>query len=248
MRPFLFLGTRAEDEAADGEYDALLRCAGLDEPRLRRVRLERQPLEEALGGPVDPARWSGIVLGGSPFNLSDPPEVKSDTQRRVEAELRALAMRVVAADTPFLGACYGIGTLGSLRGGLVDRTYGEAVGAVDVRLSDAGRDDPLFGVLPERFDAFVGHKEAVSRLPEGAVLLAGSATCPVQAFRLGRHVYATQFHPELDAEGLVRRLTIYRDHGYTAPGGLEDALAAARAASVSEPPRLLARFVELYAR
>lgn len=248
MRPFLFLGTRAEDEAADGEYDALLRCAGLDEGGLRRVRLERAPLEEALGGPVDPAHWSGIVLGGSPFNLSDPPGAKSHTQRRVEAELRALAMRVVAADSPFLGACYGIGTLGSLRGGLVDRTYGEAVGAVDVRLSEAGLADPLFGVLPERFDAFVGHKEAVSRLPEGAVLLAGSATCPVQAFRLGRHVYATQFHPELDAEGLVRRLTIYRDHGYTAPGGLEDALAAARAASVSEPPRLLSRFVELHAR
>ncbi len=80
------------------------------------------------------------------------------------------------------------------------------------------------------------------------MLLAGSATCPVQAFRLGRHVYATQFHPELDVEGLVRRLTIYRDHGYVAPGGLEDALAGARAADVTEPPRLLARFVELFAR
>ena len=248
MRPFLFLGTRAEDDAADGEYDALRRCAGLDESGLRRVRLERAPLEEQLGGPVDPADWSGIVLGGSPYNLSDPPEAKSATQHRVEAELRALALRVIGADTPFLGACYGIGTLGSLRGGLVDRTHGEPVGAVDVRLSEEGVADPLFGVLPARFDAFVGHKEAVSRLPEGAVLLAGSATCPVQAFRLGRRVYATQFHPELDVDGLLPRLTIYRDHGYTAPGGLDDALAAARAATVSEPPRLLARFVELFAR
>ena len=248
MRPFLFLGTRPEDDAADGEYDALRRCAGLDESGLRRVRLERAPLEEQLGGPLDPADWSGIVLGGSPFNLSDPPEAKSATQHRVEAELRALALRVIGADTPFLGACYGIGTLGSLRGGLVDRTHGEPVGAVDVRLSEEGVADPLFGVLPARFDAFVGHKEAVSRLPGGAVLLAGSATCPVQAFRLGRRVYATQFHPELDVDGLVHRLTIYRDHGYTAPGGLDDALAAARAATVSEPPRLLARFVELFAR
>ena len=94
----------------------------------------------------------------------------------------------------------------------------------------------------------MGHKEAVSRLPAGAVLLAGSTTCPVQAFRLGRHVYATQFHPELDAEGLVHRLMIYRDHGYAAPDALEHAAAAARAASVTEPPRLLRRFVELFAR
>ncbi len=41
MLPFLFLGTRAEDEAADGEYDAVLRCAGLDERDVRRVRLEQ---------------------------------------------------------------------------------------------------------------------------------------------------------------------------------------------------------------
>ena len=36
-------------------------------------------------------------------------------------------------------------------------------------------------------------------LPRHAVLLASSPTCPVQAFRIGSHVYATQFHPELDA-------------------------------------------------
>ena len=248
MRPFLFLGTRAEDDAADGEYDAMRRCAGLDEAGLRRVRLERAPLEEQLGGPVDPADWSGIVLGGSPFNLSDPPEVKSATQHRVEAELHALALRVIGADTPFLGACYGIGTLGSLRGGLVDRTHGEPVGAVDVRLSEAGVADPLFGVLPARFDAFVGHKEAVSRLPEGAVLLAGSATCPVQAFRLGRHVYATQFHPELDVESLALRIQTYRDHGYFPPEQAQGLIDMARRAAVSEPVKILAAFADRYAR
>jgi GMP synthase (glutamine-hydrolysing) len=244
VKPFLFLGTRAEAAAADDEYAAVLRLSGLDEGSLRRHRLERDELGEVV---LD--EWSGIVLGGGPFNVSDPPGVKSPVQRRVEAELRSLALAVVAADFPFLGACYGIGTLGSLRGGVVDRRYGEPIGAVTVHLTEEGGTDPLFEVLPPSFDAFLGHKEAVSRLPEGAVLLAGSATCPVQGFRLGHHVYATQFHPELDGDGLCLRIDTYRHHGYfDPPEQAEELMALARASVVTEPPRLLTRFVELYAR
>lgn len=241
MRPFLFLGTRAEDAAADGEYAAVLRYSGLPAERLRRVRLERDPL-----GGVDPGEWAGIILGGGPFNVSDPEPAKSPTQRRVEAELRTLAEKVVADDVPFLGACYGIGTLGVLRGGRVDREHGEPVGCVRVSLTPAGMADPLFGALPRSFDAFLGHKEAVSLLPEGAVLLASSAACPVQGFRLGRHVYATQFHPELDADGLCTRVDVYRDYGYFDPAAADGLKALARASSVTHPPRLLSRFAELY--
>lgn len=243
MKPFLFLGTRAEDLAADGEYDAVLRFTGLDETDVRRVRLERDEL-----GEIDLADWSGIVLGGGPFNVSDPHEAKSPVQLRVEAELRALAERVVAADFPFLGACYGIGTLGTLPGGVVDRRYAEPIGAVTVTLTDAGRADPLTGVLPATFDVFLGHKEAVSRLPDGAVLLVEGLGCPVQAFRLKQRVYATQFHPELDVEGIVTRIHVYADYGYFDPPDAATLVAGARAAVVTEPPRMLARFVELFAR
>ena len=73
----------------------------------------------------------------------------------------------------------------SSAGGVVDRTYGEPIGALPVRLTAEGSRDPLFGALPEVFRAYLGHKEAVSRLPDGAVLLASTDTCPVHAFRLG---------------------------------------------------------------
>ncbi len=243
MRPFLFLGTRPEDDVADSEYEAVLRCTGLDERDLRRVRLEREEL-----GVVDLARWSGVLLGGGPFNVSDPDPDKSDVQRRVEAELAALAEQVVALDAPFLGCCYGIGVLGGTRGGLVDRTHGEPVGCVEVTLTDEGRADPVLADLPASFDVLLGHKEAVSRLPEGAVRLASSATCPVQAFRIGKNVYATQFHPELDAEGLVLRVETYRDHGYFPPEQLQGLVDLARRSVVTEPPRLLAAFAQRYAR
>ena len=243
MRPFLFLGTRAEDEVAQQESDAVLAGCGLRPDELVRHRLEAGPL-----GEVDLDDWSGIILGGGPYNMSDPHDVKSPAQRRAEAELCALAARSVEADFPFLGACYGIGVLGTLPGGVVDRTYGEPIGALPVRLTDAGREDPLFGVLPSEFTAYLGPKEAVAQLPDGAVLLASTDTCPVHAFRIGRNVYATQFHPELDAVAICDRIDAYSAHGYYEPHEQEHLKAAAREAMVTEPVRLLARFVELHAR
>ncbi len=243
MKPFLLLSTRDDEEAADNEYDAFLTFTGLDEHALHRVRLERRPL-----GPLDVDAWSGIFLGGGPFNSSDPASRKSPVQRRVEADLDRLLDVVVDRDVPFLGACYGIGTLGTHQGAVVGTAYSEPVGAVHVELTHAGVQDPLFGVLPRRFQAFVGHKEAVASLPGHAVHLAASGTCPVQGFRVGRHVYATQFHPELDAEGLCLRIEVYKHSGYFAPHEADTLKEMARASTVSAPPLLLARFVELYAQ
>jgi len=243
VRPFLLLAIRAEDVAADDEYAAMLRCTGLDEEQFRRIRLEQKPL-----GEVDLDRWSGIILGGGPYQVSDPDDAKSDTQRRVEAELAALLDQVVARDHPFLGACYGIGTLGRHQGAVVDRTYGEPIGGVHIEVSAAGRRDPLFSVAGRRFGAYGGHKEAIRRLPTRAVALASSADCPVQAFRIRSRVYATQFHPELDLDGLAVRVEAYRYAGYFEPDQADAVLAAARTSGVTDTPNFLARFVELFAR
>jgi GMP synthase (glutamine-hydrolysing) len=243
VKPFLLLATRAEDPAADNEYAAFLAFSGLPETALHRVRLEQRPL-----GAVALDDWSGIFLGGGPFNSTDPQDSKSPVQLRVEDELSSLLDRVVAADFPFLGACYGIGTLGSHQGAVVDRRFSEPVGAVPITLTDDGHTDPLFAGLPATFEAFVGHKEAVSRLPHHAVRLAGSPTCPVQAFRIGQHVYATQFHPELDVPGICTRIDVYRHAGYFHPDEADEIKRRAHASDVVHPLTILRRFVERYAR
>jgi GMP synthase (glutamine-hydrolysing) len=241
MKPFLLLATRAEDRAADEEYEAFLRFGGLREAELRRIRLEQRPL-----GDVRLEDYSGLMMGGSPYNSSDPTTAKSDVQRRVEHELAALLDAVVAADFPMLGACYGVGTIGTHQGAVVDRTYGEAVGPVTVTLTEEGRSDPVFGVLPPQFDAFVGHREAIRELPRHAVRLASSPACPVQAFRVGSNVYATQFHPELDVAGIVTRIDVYKYAGYFPPTEAEALKQLVGSSSVRHPPALLRRFVERY--
>ena len=119
---------------------------------------------------------------------------------------------------------------------------------VPVTLTADGRADPLFAGMPETFEAFVGHKEAVRHLPAHATLLAASPSCPVQAFRVGTNVYATQFHPELDVAGISNRIRAYADYGYFAAGELDATLAAVRRAPVTHPSRMLRTFVDRYAR
>jgi GMP synthase (glutamine-hydrolysing) len=241
--PFLLLSIRGEDEAADDEYRAMMRFAGLDTAGMPRIRLTHEPL-----GRIDLADWSGIVLGGGPYNVSDTAESKSATQQRVESELLPLIDRIVEADFPFLGCCYGVGTLGSVIGATVDRTYPEPVGGMTIAVTPAGRDDPLFAEMPDVFDAYGGHKEAATSLPSDTVCLAYSAACPVQAFRVRENVYATQFHPELDLDGVHTRINVYKNHGYFAPESAEALKAEARQWNVRYPPNILRRFIERYAR
>ena len=241
MKPFLLLAIRAEDAAADNEYASFLSLAGLGESELRRVRLEQRAL-----GDVDLRDWSGILLGGGPFNYTDPDDLKTPVQRRVEADLGGLLDRVVSADFPFLGACFGIGALGRHLGAVLDRRFAEPVGAVQITLTPQGQRDPVLGALPTAFAAFTGHKEAISELPGHALLLASSAGCPVQAFRVGANVYATQFHPELDVPGLCTRIDVYKHAGYFEPDQADEIKAQAARSDITWPPAILRGFVGRY--
>lgn len=241
MKPFLLISTRADEAVAQEEHASYCRLTGLLPEDLEWRRLEKAPL-----GEVDFARYSGIILAGSPFTVSEPNELKSPTELRVESELSVLLDEVVQRDFPFLGICYGIGTIGTHQGARVDRTYGEPSQATTITMTPEGRRDPLLHELPEQFEAFVGHKEAISEVPEHIAVLATSPACPVQAFRVGRNVYATQFHPELDAEAMASRVRAYAGNGYFDPAETELIIARIRQADVRASHLVLARFTEQY--
>lgn len=236
-KPFLLLSIRTEERAAVDEHAAFARFLGVPQAELHRMELGTAPLPDVV---LD--EWAGIVLGGGAFNASDPEEMKSPAQVRAERDLSGVLDLVVAHDFPFLGACYGIGTLGRHQGAVIDRSHPEPVGPVSVELTDDGVTDPLFAGLPRSFRAYGGHKEAVSRLPDHLVALATSEACPVQAFRAGTNVYATQFHPELDLDGILTRIAVYAHHGYFDPSEQEALGAAAAAVSVVHPMTILRNF------
>ncbi|MCS6711775.1 glutamine amidotransferase [Brachybacterium sp. EF45031] len=245
MKPFLLLATRPEDAPAETEYRTYVELLGVQPEDLRWIRVNEGPLPE-----LDLDDYSGVILAGSPYNATDPEGRKSADQRRAEADISGLLDRIVADDVPFLGCCYGVGTLGKHQGAVVDRQYGEPASAITVTLTDAGRNDPLVQAsgLPDRFLALVGHKEAISLLPPNAVNLGSSTGAPVQFFRTRGRQYATQFHPELDVERFLERLAQYLDEGYIDPADYDDLAVEVRQHAVDQPERLLRGFRELFAR
>ncbi|MBF6170655.1 glutamine amidotransferase [Nocardia blacklockiae] len=239
--PCLLLQLRPEHSAADDEFRAVERMSGLGEGRLVRIHMDRDLPD------LDLDDYCAVIVGGGPSNVSDPDDAKYDYQRRFEPVLKKLVAEIVRRDHPYLGACYGLGILADVLGGAVNRDrYAETPGAQTIELTDAARHDPLLRGLPRSFRAFVGHKESCQDVPPGAVLLAGSADCPVQMIRTGNHVYATQFHPELDGDGLALRIETYRHAGYFDPDEADDLIALGHRESITAPGEILRRFAVRY--
>ncbi len=245
MKPFLILQLRPETEAADDEFQAFLDKGGLKPQDVHRIRLDCEDIPQGF----DLSEYSGVIVGGGPGCVSDPPDKKTPIEARIEAEVLGLMPQICAQDVPFLGCCYGIGVLGEYLGKVISKgNYSEEVGTSDCVLTEAGQADALLAGVPEQFTAFVGHKEAMQRLPEGCAHLVSSPTCPYQMVRFGQNVYATQFHPEADAAGFEVRIGIYKHRGYFAPEDAEKLVQMCRDADVFAPELILRNFVSRYAR
>lgn len=241
--PLLYVCVRPQQGAAAAEYESFRTAMRLDVDGLARHDLVREPLPHDAFD-----RYAGFVIGGSPFNVADPESTKTETQRRLEADLTAIAERTATGDGPAaFFTCYGIGIATRALGGSVTRAFPEDTGPTTIELTSAAAKDPLFAGLAPRFTALTAHKEGAERLPPGATLLATNAGCPVQAYRVGDRLYATQFHPEPTGKAFTERMAVYRDDGYFESSDYDAIAARVLAASVTEPARLLRAFAQRFA-
>jgi len=241
-KPVLIIQLRPEDETSDNEYQAILNYGELSHHHTHRMRIEKTGIPENLSL----ADYSAIIVGGSPFDISTAAEHKSAIQHKIEADFKRLLEQVIEQDFPFLGACSGNGLLGDYLGTTISQRYCEAVGSKALTITEQGRSDPLLQGFPTQIDALLGHKEACDSLPAGAVLLITGSDCPVQMFRVGSHVYATQFHPEGDSDGFKLRIETYKHNGYFAPDEAEQLTDAVSQANTPYAQKILKRFVQVY--
>jgi GMP synthase-like glutamine amidotransferase len=116
-------------------------------------------------------------------------------------ELEGLLRKAVRNRVPTLAVCLGAQLLAQAHGGLVERsTSGPEIGPGLVGKRDAADTDPLFKWVTLLPDVIQWHRDEITELPIGAVLLAASSRYPHQAFRLGDRAWGLQFHIECDAE------------------------------------------------
>ena len=138
---------------------------------------------------------SGLIVLGGALGAND------DAQHPFLAGLKRLVREVVTAGTPYLGICLGGQLLAAALGAPVVADRWEELGTHAVQLTAAGRNDPLFAGIAEQFSTFQWHHDSFD-LPQGALLLAESAACPHQAFRVGTNAWGLQFHPEVTEQSI----------------------------------------------
>jgi GMP synthase (glutamine-hydrolysing) len=182
----------------------------------------------ASGDRVPEGPWDAvIVLGGS----ANPDE---DERHPHLARVRGWLRELLKADVPVLGVCLGAELLTQAAGGEAPPLGWTQVGMCPVQRT--AQDDPVLGVLPERFEALQWHSYGMT-LPPGATALAVTDG-RVDAWRRGR-AWAVQFHPEVTAEIIAAWVA-------EEPGAVEDPEALLAAVPQGEPQG--ARLVEAFLR
>jgi GMP synthase (glutamine-hydrolysing) len=138
--------------------------------------------------------FDAVILSGG-----EHPPSQFDQVSFLQEE-RGRVLEAIDDGVPVFGICLGHQLLAHWLGGSVDRSPQFEVGWQVVTLSEEGLTDPLFQGIDPQFYAFLWHWDQVTELPPGAVNLASSELCAIQAFRYrDLPVWGVQSNPQYDA-------------------------------------------------
>ena len=184
-----------------------------------------------------------VMIGGSgTYSVSKGNVFFFDSFRR-------LFDNILKSRLPTFATCFGAHLIAEylLKGTVVDRSEKQQVGTFDIYSTEAAKKDTLFRQLPDVFPVQMGHKDGIVRLPDDCTILAYDEDFPIQAYRLSDYpIYATQFHPELDAEGNRYRYEFYFENYGSDNGDGPDPEILSSFRDSPEADRLLKSFLELF--
>jgi GMP synthase (glutamine-hydrolysing) len=177
---------------------------GMYGQRLQELRLPWTAVHAYAGERLPPLDLhDAIIVGGTPI-----PAYEADRHEFLVGEERFLR-DALDMGKPLLGICFGAQLLAKLLGAPVRRNPVSEIGTYPVRLTAAGRSDPLFQGFPKAFPTFQWHNDTFD-IPPWGLQLAESRDCPNQGFRMGSAV-GLQFHLEVTAPEALRWANAYPD-------------------------------------
>ena len=176
----------APHDAVDGDYDVLF-TELLTRPDVKVVlyRADQNQLPRSIG------ECDAWLVPGSRLSVYDDVAWI--------AELQRLVAKILAAETPLIGVCFGHQMIAREMGATVAKAdVGWNIGAIDYRLRGSPPGEaPADG---DRFTLIASHQDQVMELPDGARLLAEAETCPIAGYTVGDHVLTVQAHPEFSPD------------------------------------------------
>jgi GMP synthase (glutamine-hydrolysing) len=145
----------------------------------------------------------GLVFMGGPMSANDDfPYIRQELDIIGEA---------VSQRLPILGVCLGSQLIAKAPGASVYANAVKEIGWYPVDWTDAAAHDRLHQDLATPETVFHWHGETFD-LPPGAELLAYSAACRNQAYRVAENLYGLQYHlevtPEMIADWLTQDATV----------------------------------------
>jgi len=177
---------------------------GLYETRLKELHIPHHVFHPYAGESFPPLeRYDAIIVGGTPVSVND---IGSHSFLLKEGRF---LKRALERGKYVLGICFGAQLLARLLGTEVTKNPVMEIGTYPVRLTSAGKNDPLFKGFPQTFPVFHWHGDTFA-IPAGGLRLAVDRDCPNQAFRLGRAV-GLQFHLEITPAEAKRWACAYKD-------------------------------------
>ena len=240
-KPFLMLTSRDDGPVLAAECADLPRFSGLTPDQVRQVRMERELPD------LDLSEYSVPSCAGPRGTRTPTTTSRKNARCAPRHGCGPSTTGRWASPSRSWDCATGWGPFTLHLGGVIDTHHGEEISGIALTKTDAGREDPLLEGTPDRFHSYVGHHEAVRELAPGMqVLLAGDDT-PIQMVRVGEAAWATQFHPEMDLDGVNVRIDQYAGRYY--PVEKAEAIRAQVATVDTDPSRLvLQNFVRRFQR
>jgi GMP synthase (glutamine-hydrolysing) len=180
MKPVLIL--RHVPHETSGSLESYLAAAGMECRYFDLFREAPQllPLDEA----------AALVVLGGPMGVNDAAQYPF-----LAAEINWVR-QAVERPLPVLGICLGAQLLANAMGANVYPNPAKEIGWYPLEMLPAAAEDRLFAGCQGTETVFQWHGDTFD-LPPRAVLLARSALCQNQAFRVGPSAWGLQFHVEM---------------------------------------------------
>lgn len=184
--------------------------------------------------------YDALFVGGS----SDASVLKPDIYPFVNHS-KAMLQCAYDHDIPVFASCFGFQLAVEQFGGkvILDKANME-MGIHTVQRLPIAEKDILFHDVSDQFWVVSGHKERAETMPEGAIVLAATQKCPFHAFKMqGKRFYGFQFHPEVDKQDLITRITRYQNRYLEDDAALTSVIAGALH-ETTEASDLVYKFIE----